>query len=407
MRFEVEINYPDGTSGVVPLSDPIEIGRETAGLVVDDPAISRRHLVLRPVPEGVEVEDLGSANGTTIDGVALRGTALVSDGASILAGDTVFRIREVSPPETVTGPSGRETVAPVSARAQAVATPRPPQRAFTAIEGDLITVNFVPGTVGASVAASVHDTAKRARSALSGFGSEPWGAVVTINVVDPFPHPDDPTHLVTGGATVDAEANTIWLVVTPESPPESPHRALALLFGAALPCAGDLDHLIEGYGIHLAGVPEPEPETVVALPAALEDLDPTTRGPLVASFVRYLIAREGDDVFRRLLTTPSGHVSEAWKELYGRSGQVLEASWRDDHENAPPSVSTTDFLRLSLRYLRPYQLRQAEIFGYMLLSLAFTVAYPFVTQRLFDGALPSGEFSQVLTLLDRARCRLR
>ncbi len=399
MRFEIEISYPDGTTGIVPLSDPIEIGRETTGLVIDDPAISRRHLVLRPVDAGVEVEDLGSANGTMIDGSPLRGIVLVTDTAVVLAGDTLFRIREVSPPGAATDPAGRETVAPVSARAQAAATPRPPQRAFTAIEGDLITVNSVPGTVGASVAASVHDTAKRARSALSGFGSEPWGAAVTINIVDPFPHPDDPTHLVTGGATIDAEANTIWLVVTPESPPESPHRALALLFGAALPCAGDLDHLIEGYGIHLSGASEPEPETVVALPAALEDLDPAMRGSLVASFVRYLIAREGDEVFRRLLTTPSGHVSETWKELYGRSAQVLEASWRDDHENAPPSVSTTDFLRMSWRYLRPYRLRQAEVFGYMLLSLAFTVTYPFVTKRLFDRAIPSGEMSEVFTLL--------
>ena len=35
----------------------------------------------------------------------------------------------------------------------------------------------------------------------------------------------------------------------------------------------------------------------------------------------------------------------------------------------------------------------------MLLSLAFVAAFPFVTKRLFDSALPSGEFSQVLTLL--------
>src|SRR5690348_11815685 len=35
----------------------------------------------------------------------------------------------------------------------------------------------------------------------------------------------------------------------------------------------------------------------------------------------------------------------------------------------------------------------------MLFALAFTMAFPFVTRRLFDDALPSGEFSQVAVLL--------
>ena len=35
----------------------------------------------------------------------------------------------------------------------------------------------------------------------------------------------------------------------------------------------------------------------------------------------------------------------------------------------------------------------------MLLSLTFTMSFPFITKRLFDTAIPSGEFSQVLQLL--------
>jgi ABC-type multidrug transport system fused ATPase/permease subunit len=35
----------------------------------------------------------------------------------------------------------------------------------------------------------------------------------------------------------------------------------------------------------------------------------------------------------------------------------------------------------------------------MLFSLAFTASFPFVTKRLFDTAIPSGKFSQVLSLL--------
>ena len=46
----------------------------------------------------------------------------------------------------------------------------------------------------------------------------------------------------------------------------------------------------------------------------------------------------------------------------------------NSHEVAAgePDVAPMEFLRLSARYLRPYWLRQAEIFAYMLLSLAFT-----------------------------------
>ncbi len=397
MTFEIEINNPDGSRRVVALVDDVEVGRETEGVVVDDPSVSRRHLLLRPLAEGVEVEDLGSANGTTIDGVRLRGSRVIDDDVVVGIGDTELHLRRTDrasarPTDSSAGAPATVINAPAAKRLR-------PKHPFESVDGGLVTINYLPGTAGEAVANSVHDTAKRARKDLAGFGSEPWGAAVSINIVDPYADADDPDHLVTGGSVIDAEANTIWLVVTPESPPESPHRALALLFGSALPCAGDLDHLIEGYGIYLSGAVEPDPDTVAALPDAIEALPADQRGPLAASFVRYLIAREGDEVFRRLLTTPAGHVAEAWKEHYGRSAQSIEAAWRSDHEREAPTVGLTEFLRMSWRYLRPYRWRQLEVFGYMLLSLAFTVAYPFVTKQLFDEAIPNGELSQVFTLL--------
>lgn len=396
MKFEIEIISPDKSQRVVALDADLEIGRETDGLILDDPAVSRRHFVLRPRGDRIEIEDLESANGTRVDQVTLRSPRLIGDGAVITVGDTQLRVRAVGLASVT--PSGRATVLPTVVT-EPVPRDRRPTYPFSSIEGDLVTVNYVPGTIGADVAAPVHDTATRARKALAGFGSEPWGAPATINIVDPFPDPDDPQTVLTGGSMIDTEANVIWMVVTPESPPEPPHRALAILFGSALPCAGDLDHLIEGYGVHLSGVPDPEPELVLSLPEALESIPADQRGLLVASFVRYLIAREGDDVFRRLLTTPAGHVAEAWKEHYGRSAQLIEAAWREEHESEAPTVGMIEFLRMSWRYLRPYRWRQAEVFGYMLLSLAFTVTYPFVTKELFDEAIPGGEFSDVVTLL--------
>lgn len=54
--------------------EPLEIGRDCAGLLITDPGVSRRHLLLRPEGDSVMVADLGSTNGTTIDGAAISGT---------------------------------------------------------------------------------------------------------------------------------------------------------------------------------------------------------------------------------------------------------------------------------------------------------------------------------------------
>jgi nitrite reductase (NADH) large subunit len=48
-----------------------EIGRGGSGLLLADPEISRRHLIVESVGGAVVVSDLGSTNGTTVDGVRL------------------------------------------------------------------------------------------------------------------------------------------------------------------------------------------------------------------------------------------------------------------------------------------------------------------------------------------------
>ncbi len=44
------------------------LGREQADVVIDDPGVSRRHAVIRPVQDGLEIEDLDSLNGTWVNG---------------------------------------------------------------------------------------------------------------------------------------------------------------------------------------------------------------------------------------------------------------------------------------------------------------------------------------------------
>ncbi|HET9563974.1 MAG TPA: FHA domain-containing protein, partial [Mycobacterium sp.] len=60
------------------LSRPIVVGRDCTGAILADERVSRQHLRLVPSPTALSVVDLGSRNGTTVNGLALtRRVALV------------------------------------------------------------------------------------------------------------------------------------------------------------------------------------------------------------------------------------------------------------------------------------------------------------------------------------------
>jgi hypothetical protein len=71
------------------------IGREQAGVTIEDARVSRRHAIVREIPGGIEVEDLGSTNGTFIDGKRLEDARTVGEGAEIRVGSTVLEVRGV------------------------------------------------------------------------------------------------------------------------------------------------------------------------------------------------------------------------------------------------------------------------------------------------------------------------
>jgi FHA domain-containing protein len=70
---------------------PITIGRAAdCELVLADPTISKRHLELRRQGNDVVLIDLGSTNGTRVNGIGVRERVLV-DGDEIVLGATVIR----------------------------------------------------------------------------------------------------------------------------------------------------------------------------------------------------------------------------------------------------------------------------------------------------------------------------
>ena len=82
---------PDG--GAVPLRDGLRIGRaDDNDLVLRDGRISRAHARIVEADGGFAVEDLGSSNGTYVDGKRVRRARLLA-GMKIVLGETVLDVR--------------------------------------------------------------------------------------------------------------------------------------------------------------------------------------------------------------------------------------------------------------------------------------------------------------------------
>ena len=73
----------------------VVVGRDpaTATLVIDDPEASRRHASLTPSGSGVSVEDLGSTNGTHVNGERIEGSREAAAGDEIRIGNTVIEVQ--------------------------------------------------------------------------------------------------------------------------------------------------------------------------------------------------------------------------------------------------------------------------------------------------------------------------
>ncbi len=75
---------------------PITIGRdESATVVIEDQTLSRRHFIISREEEGFVLQDLGSQNGTWVDGhQALKERTRLHHNVCILAGRTLFLFSE-------------------------------------------------------------------------------------------------------------------------------------------------------------------------------------------------------------------------------------------------------------------------------------------------------------------------
>jgi hypothetical protein len=104
----------------------VTLSRIDTPALQQDGEVSRRHAVVRVVADGLEVEDLGSSNGTFV--------ARVAHGATLRVGRTVFSVEDErgdtkeSPTPSATVTSAVPPSDPPTAPQPAVAGPQPPVR---------------------------------------------------------------------------------------------------------------------------------------------------------------------------------------------------------------------------------------------------------------------------------------
>ncbi len=97
------IRFEEGNEWVLG-RDPDE-----AGIVLEDPMVSRKHVICRLTGEGYVLENLSSVNPATQNGRVITEAVLLREGDIIQVGNTFFRFTEKNPSEKIEMPAPFET----------------------------------------------------------------------------------------------------------------------------------------------------------------------------------------------------------------------------------------------------------------------------------------------------------
>ena len=137
-NFLVEVIEGPGAGLQLSLDRTLIIGREhTADLVIEDAQVSRRHARLTPADYGAGIEDLGSRNGTYVNGMQIHSAVGAQPGDTISVGTASLQLRTQAdvaerpsivrpvPPALAAAAREPDYLAPASPAAQ-FAPPQPP-----------------------------------------------------------------------------------------------------------------------------------------------------------------------------------------------------------------------------------------------------------------------------------------
>src|SRR5687768_3864863 len=99
------VSFAGDQSFELPHGRSLVVGRgASSDIAIYDPTISRRHAELTVGIDGVQVKDLGSSNGTCINGSRVNAGRL-NPNDSITFGKVLFQLKEMRPAGYVSGGS--------------------------------------------------------------------------------------------------------------------------------------------------------------------------------------------------------------------------------------------------------------------------------------------------------------
>jgi nitrite reductase (NADH) large subunit len=91
-RYTVELRQPGLPARRLTISAVTDLGRENVAVVVNDTLVSRRHLRLTPGAEGLVATDLGSRNGSLLNGNRLTGPTRLRAGDELRLGNATITL---------------------------------------------------------------------------------------------------------------------------------------------------------------------------------------------------------------------------------------------------------------------------------------------------------------------------
>src|SRR3954451_10744754 len=79
------------------------IGREGCDVNLMDPEVSRHHAAIRDQGGSLAIEDLGSTNGTFVNGTRITAVTVLKPGDEVRLGNTVWSLRSSAPADNGAG----------------------------------------------------------------------------------------------------------------------------------------------------------------------------------------------------------------------------------------------------------------------------------------------------------------
>lgn len=104
---EIVVTSPGGAELRLVVTERLEIGRDCAGLILNDTSVSRRHLSIEPSDDALVVCDLESSNGSSRNGTPITEPTPCDVGDVVAFGGSQLRVVRIGP-----GRSGLPNEAP-------------------------------------------------------------------------------------------------------------------------------------------------------------------------------------------------------------------------------------------------------------------------------------------------------